>query len=90
MFLGDKHRFHALLQSINNPDEWICAFLLWVCSTLTEPVDFEKCIVAIKENAFVASQYPVCITLEDHLSSELQAQAASVRVFPYSVLLCQL
>jgi hypothetical protein len=44
-------------------------------------VDFEKCITSIKENAFVASQYPVCITLEDHLSSELQAQAASVRVF---------
>lgn len=47
-------------------------------NTLTEPVDFEKCITSIKENAFVASQYPVCITLEDHLSSELQAQAASI------------
>jgi len=26
--------------------------------TLTKPVGFEECIVAIKENAFVASEYP--------------------------------
>jgi len=35
------------------------------CSTLIAPVEFDKCIFAIKENAFVASQYPVIITLED-------------------------
>ena len=35
--------------------------------------------MAIKENAFAASPYPVCLVLEDHLTSELQAQAAEVR-----------
>jgi hypothetical protein len=48
------------------------------CSTLTAPVEFDKCISAIKENAFVASQYPVIITLEDHLTSNLQKKAAEV------------
>jgi hypothetical protein len=33
---------------------------------------------AIKENAFVASQYPAIITLEDHLTSKLQKKAAKV------------
>jgi phosphatidylinositol phospholipase C delta len=47
-------------------------------NTLTDPVTFEKCLVAIKENAFFASQYPVCVTLEDHLTQELQAKAAEV------------
>jgi phosphatidylinositol phospholipase C delta len=52
-------------------------------NTLTDPVTFEKCLVAIKENAFVASPYPVCVTLEDHLTCELQAQAAQMilRIF---------
>lgn len=45
-------------------------------NTLTSPVAFEKCIKAIKANAFVSSKYPVVITLEDHLSSPLQALAA--------------
>jgi phosphatidylinositol phospholipase C delta len=49
-----------------------------VCSTLTDPVPFVKCLTAIKENAFIASPYPVCVTLEDHLTSALQAQAAEV------------
>lgn len=46
--------------------------------TLTTPVDFEKCISAIKENAFVKSEYPVVITLEDHLPAHLQAQVAEI------------
>ncbi|CAK9278108.1 unnamed protein product [Sphagnum jensenii] len=46
--------------------------------TLTDPVDFEKCIVAIKENAFSASEYPVVITLEDHLTTKLQGKAAEI------------
>lgn len=48
--------------------------------TLTSPVDFKKCLTAIKENAFVKSQYPVIVTLEDHLPSELQAKAAKTIV----------
>ncbi|CAM6027244.1 unnamed protein product [Sphagnum balticum] len=47
-------------------------------NTLTAPVEFDKCISAIKENAFVASQYPVIITLEDHLTSNLQKKAAEI------------
>lgn len=46
--------------------------------TLTSPVKFEACISAIKENAFVKSQYPLIITLEDHLSVDLQAKAAKI------------
>ncbi|GJP31053.1 hypothetical protein CLOM_g8191 [Closterium sp. NIES-68] len=44
--------------------------------TLTKPVGFDDCIKAIKEHAFVASEYPVIITLEDHLTAPLQAKAA--------------
>lgn len=44
--------------------------------TLTTPVDFKTCLIAIKENAFVKSDYPVVVTLEDHLPPELQAKAA--------------
>ncbi|CAI5469153.1 unnamed protein product [Closterium sp. Yama58-4] len=44
--------------------------------TLTKPVGFADCIAAIKEHAFVASEYPVIITLEDHLTAPLQEKAA--------------
>ncbi|KAL0341283.1 UNVERIFIED_CONTAM: Phosphoinositide phospholipase C 2 [Sesamum radiatum] len=46
--------------------------------TLTAPVEFLKCLKSIKEHAFVASEYPVVITLEDHLTPELQALAAEM------------
>eukprot|EP00250_Pteridium_aquilinum_P015028 c22337_g1_i2 orf=272-2110(-) len=48
--------------------------------SFTSSVDFQKCIVAIKENAFVKSEYPVVITLEDHLTVDLQAKAVKVIV----------
>lgn len=37
-----------------------------------------KCLKSIKEYAFVASEYPVVITLEDHLTPDLQAKVAEV------------
>lgn len=46
--------------------------------TLTTPVDLIKCLKSIKEHAFSASPYPVVITLEDHLTSDLQAKAAQM------------
>lgn len=46
--------------------------------TLTKPVSFEDCIKAIKEHAFASSDFPVIITLEDHLPASLQAVAALV------------
>uniref|UniRef100_A0A7N0U3S9 Phosphoinositide phospholipase C n=1 Tax=Kalanchoe fedtschenkoi TaxID=63787 RepID=A0A7N0U3S9_KALFE len=46
--------------------------------TLTTPVELLKCLKSIKENAFVASPYPVIITLEDHLTPSLQAQVAQM------------
>lgn len=46
--------------------------------TLTAPVDFKECIIAIRDNAFVASMYPVIITLEDHLPKALQSEASTV------------
>ncbi|GMJ14469.1 phospholipase C 2 [Hibiscus trionum] len=46
--------------------------------TLTTPVELIKCLRSIKEYAFVASEYPVVITLEDHLTPDLQAKVAEM------------
>ncbi|KAL2227419.1 phosphoinositide phospholipase C 6 [Sesamum indicum] len=46
--------------------------------TLTTPVPLLKCLKSIKEHAFVKSPYPVIITLEDHLTPELQAKVAEM------------
>uniref|UniRef100_A0A803KRH8 Phosphoinositide phospholipase C n=1 Tax=Chenopodium quinoa TaxID=63459 RepID=A0A803KRH8_CHEQI len=45
--------------------------------TMTSPVKLNKCLEAIRDNAFVASKYPVIITFEDHLTSDLQANMVS-------------
>lgn len=46
--------------------------------TLTRPVAFDKCLQAIKDNAFVASDYPVIITIENHLPPDIQREAAKI------------
>ncbi|OAY51675.1 phosphoinositide phospholipase C 2 [Manihot esculenta] len=46
--------------------------------TLTTPVELIKCLRSIKEHAFTASDYPVAITLEDHLTPDLQAKVAEM------------
>ncbi|PIA32250.1 hypothetical protein AQUCO_04500091v1 [Aquilegia coerulea] len=46
--------------------------------TLTTPVSLIKCLKAIKQYAFSSSPYPVVITLEDHLSPDLQAKVAEM------------
>ncbi|XP_052476373.1 phosphoinositide phospholipase C 4 isoform X2 [Gossypium raimondii] len=46
--------------------------------TLTTPVELIKCLKSIKEHAFRASPYPVVITLEDHLTPDLQAKVAQM------------
>ncbi|KAL0317074.1 UNVERIFIED_CONTAM: Phosphoinositide phospholipase C 6 [Sesamum angustifolium] len=46
--------------------------------TLTTPVPLLKCLKSIKEHAFVKSPYPVIITLEDHLTPDLQAKVAEM------------
>ncbi|WOK95513.1 hypothetical protein Cni_G04220 [Canna indica] len=46
--------------------------------TLTSPVEMIKCLRSIKEYAFCASPYPVVITLEDHLTPDLQAKVAKM------------
>ncbi|XP_071696710.1 phosphoinositide phospholipase C 6-like isoform X2 [Rutidosis leptorrhynchoides] len=46
--------------------------------TLTSPVKLIECLKAIKEYAFVASPYPVIITLEDHLTPDLQEKVAEM------------
>ncbi|XWS71572.1 hypothetical protein CRYUN_Cryun03dG0149400 [Craigia yunnanensis] len=46
--------------------------------TLTTPVKLIKCLKSIKEHAFSASPYPVVITLEDHLTPDLQAKVAEM------------
>ncbi|XP_008789093.2 phosphoinositide phospholipase C 2-like isoform X1 [Phoenix dactylifera] len=46
--------------------------------TLTTPVELIKCLRSIKEYAFTASPYPVIITLEDHLTPDLQAKVAEM------------
>lgn len=47
-----------------------------------------RCLKSIKEHAFSASPYPVVITLEDHLTPDLQAKVAQVSF--YYLLLCLL
>ncbi|KAL1190201.1 Phosphoinositide phospholipase C 3 [Cardamine amara subsp. amara] len=46
--------------------------------TLTSHEDLQKCLNAIKDNAFHVSDYPVMITLEDHLPPNLQGQVAKM------------
>ncbi|KAK4480705.1 hypothetical protein RD792_013787 [Penstemon davidsonii] len=46
--------------------------------TLTTPVPLMKCLNSIKQHAFVKSPYPVIITLEDHLTPDLQAKVAEM------------
>uniref|UniRef100_A0A1J3DXN5 Phosphoinositide phospholipase C n=1 Tax=Noccaea caerulescens TaxID=107243 RepID=A0A1J3DXN5_NOCCA len=44
--------------------------------TLTSTEDLQKCLNAVKENAFQVSDYPVVLTLEDHLPPNLQKKVA--------------
>lgn len=53
------------------------------CRTLTTPVELIKCLKSIKDNAFFASDYPVVITLEDHLTPDLQAKVAEVCLWSF-------
>ncbi|XP_073130421.1 phosphoinositide phospholipase C 6-like isoform X2 [Henckelia pumila] len=46
--------------------------------TLTTPIPLMKCLKSIKDHAFDKSPYPVIITLEDHLTPELQAKVAEM------------
>lgn len=46
--------------------------------TLTTPVELRTCLQSIKSHAFTASEYPVVVTLEDHLTTDLQAKVAEV------------
>eukprot|EP00516_Mucochytrium_quahogii_P003690 CAMPEP_0203745910 /NCGR_PEP_ID=MMETSP0098-20131031/1506_1 /ASSEMBLY_ACC=CAM_ASM_000208 /TAXON_ID=96639 /ORGANISM=" , Strain NY0313808BC1" /LENGTH=1043 /DNA_ID=CAMNT_0050633823 /DNA_START=262 /DNA_END=3390 /DNA_ORIENTATION=- len=41
-------------------------------NTLCKPMPFKECIYALKENGFVASSYPVIITIENHCSMAQQ------------------
>lgn len=60
--------------------ELIVLLLLFLRRTLTSPVEMIRCLRSIKEFAFCASPYPVVITLEDHLTADLQAKVAQVNV----------
>ncbi|KAK1283321.1 Phosphoinositide phospholipase C 4 [Acorus calamus] len=55
--------------------------------TLTSPVELSKCLKSIKEYAFFASSYPVIITLEDHLTPDLQAKVAKMLTQTFGELL---
>ncbi|KAL5101863.1 hypothetical protein RYX36_006190 [Vicia faba] len=46
--------------------------------TLTNPVSPIKCLESIKKYGFVSSEYPVIITIEDHLTEELRAKFAEM------------
>lgn len=46
--------------------------------TLTTPVELRTCLQSIKSHAFTASEYPVVVTLEDHLTTDLQAKVAEM------------
>ncbi|PSR95059.1 Phosphoinositide phospholipase [Actinidia chinensis var. chinensis] len=57
--------------------------------TLTTPVELTQCLQAINCNAFIASEYPVIITFEDHLTPKLQARVADVVVNTFGATLFQ-
>ncbi|KFK27408.1 hypothetical protein AALP_AA8G379100 [Arabis alpina] len=46
--------------------------------TLTSTEDLQKCLNAVKEHAFEVSDYPVVLTLEDHLTPILQKKVAKM------------
>ncbi|KAK4343593.1 hypothetical protein RND71_036687 [Anisodus tanguticus] len=46
--------------------------------TLTTPVPLLTCLRSIRDHAFIKSPYPVIITLEDHLTPDLQAKVAEM------------
>lgn len=46
--------------------------------TLTTPVPLIKCLKSINEHAFAKSPYAVIITLEDHLTPDLQTKVAKM------------
>ncbi|XP_010454072.1 PREDICTED: phosphoinositide phospholipase C 1-like [Camelina sativa] len=58
--------------------------------TLTSVEDLQKCLDAVKENAFVVSDYPVVLTLEDHLPPNLQKKVAKMvcKTFGESLFQC--
>ena len=60
---------------------------VWRCRTLTAPVELNKCLKAIKDHAFTASEYPVVITFEDHLTHDLRQDVAEVSNRELTVLL---
>ncbi|KAB2616540.1 phosphoinositide phospholipase C 4-like [Pyrus ussuriensis x Pyrus communis] len=55
--------------------------------TLTTPVELIKCLKSIKEHAFSESPYPVIITLEDHLTADLQAKVALMLIQTFGEML---
>ncbi|ESW35539.1 hypothetical protein PHAVU_001G243200 [Phaseolus vulgaris] len=55
--------------------------------TLTTPVSLLQCLKSIKEYAFVKSKYPLVITLEDHLTPDLQAKVAKMATQVFGELL---
>ncbi|KAF3670905.1 Phosphoinositide phospholipase C 7 [Capsicum annuum] len=70
---------------LTRKQEQICGEVKWkwkhfilVTWTLTAPVALVKCLRSIKEHAFSASEYPVVITLEDHLTPDLQEKVAEM------------
>ncbi|CAK8537662.1 unnamed protein product [Lathyrus sativus] len=46
--------------------------------TLTSSVKLRDCLNAIRDNAFEASEYPVVITFEDHITPPLQLKVAKM------------
>ncbi|CAL5189653.1 unnamed protein product [Lathyrus oleraceus] len=46
--------------------------------TLTSSVKLRDCLNAIRDNAFEASEYPVVITFEDHITPPLQRKVAKM------------
>lgn len=46
--------------------------------TMCRPTTFELCIKAVDETAFVASPYPVILTIENHCTQNYQEQMATI------------
>lgn len=68
-----------LPESLNNLGIFLICFGYDHLRTLTSCEDLQKCLNAVKENAFQVSAYPVVLTLEDHLTPNLQKKVTKVR-----------
>ncbi|KAF9674607.1 hypothetical protein SADUNF_Sadunf10G0144600 [Salix dunnii] len=80
--IPDIHEFYD-----SEPFSLLLSYILINCRTLTTPVPLIKCLKSIRDYAFTRSPFPVIITLEDHLTPDLQSKVAEMVTQTFGVML---